>query len=158
MQKKVSHLTVFMHDHPNLPTFSEWQVSLTCNEKKYSPALWSHTWRQPVHHMASAVEVEVGSIPVGVFWDIENCCIPKFKSALFLVQVIRERFLCNGFREAEFMCACDTSNENKKVIQELNQAQVCTDLSFVSWITSNLRLQIVSISPVLWSAVPNYSS
>lgn len=86
--------------------------------------------------MASAIGEDM--IPVGVFWDIENCCIPKSKSALFLVQEIRQRFLCNGYKEVEFMCACDTGKENKRVIQELNQAQVCP--AFISVCTLRIFL------------------
>jgi len=61
--------------------------------------------------------------PIGVFWDIENCGVPCRKSALAVVNRIRERFF-NGHREAEFMCVCDISKENREVIQELNYAQV----------------------------------
>jgi len=61
--------------------------------------------------------------PIGVFWDIENCGVPCRKSALAVVSRIRERFF-NGHREAEFMCVCDISKENRSVIQELNYAQV----------------------------------
>ena len=62
-------------------------------------------------------------LPIGVFWDIENCCVPKGKSALLVVKAVREKFF-TGHREVEFMCVCDTSKENKNVIEELNQAQV----------------------------------
>ncbi|XP_052765793.1 meiosis regulator and mRNA stability factor 1-like isoform X2 [Mya arenaria] len=62
-------------------------------------------------------------MPVGVFWDIENCSVPSGKSALQVVQVIREIFIAEN-REAEFMCACDTHRESRTVIQELNQAQI----------------------------------
>ncbi|XP_023231451.1 meiosis regulator and mRNA stability factor 1-like [Centruroides sculpturatus] len=61
--------------------------------------------------------------PIGVFWDIENCQVPKGKSVIALVQAIRERFF-RGHREAEFLCVCDINKENKEVIQELNLAQV----------------------------------
>ncbi|XP_046855493.1 meiosis regulator and mRNA stability factor 1-like isoform X2 [Xenia sp. Carnegie-2017] len=61
--------------------------------------------------------------PVGVFWDFENCAIPRGKSARAVVQKIRSVFL-EKKREAEFMCVCDTGKEKKTVIEELNQAQV----------------------------------
>ncbi|XP_062304058.1 meiosis regulator and mRNA stability factor 1 isoform X2 [Osmerus eperlanus] len=61
--------------------------------------------------------------PVGVFWDIENCCVPTGRSAAAVVQRMRARFF-QGHREAEFMCVCDISKENKAVIQELNNCQV----------------------------------
>ncbi|XP_067912326.1 meiosis regulator and mRNA stability factor 1 isoform X2 [Heterodontus francisci] len=61
--------------------------------------------------------------PIGVFWDIENCSVPTGRSAMTVVQRIRQRFF-QGHREAEFMCVCDISKENKEVIQELNNCQV----------------------------------
>ncbi|KAJ8246029.1 hypothetical protein GJAV_G00262890 [Gymnothorax javanicus] len=61
--------------------------------------------------------------PIGVFWDIENCSVPSGRSAVAVVQRIRSRFF-QGHREAEFICVCDISKENKEVIQELNNCQV----------------------------------
>lgn len=61
--------------------------------------------------------------PIGVFWDIENCSVPTGRSATAVVQRIREKFF-RGHREAEFICVCDISKENKEVIQELNNCQV----------------------------------
>ncbi|XP_043944831.1 meiosis regulator and mRNA stability factor 1 [Protopterus annectens] len=61
--------------------------------------------------------------PIGVFWDIENCSVPSGRSAVAVVQRIREKFF-HGHREAEFICVCDISKENKEVIQELNNCQV----------------------------------
>ncbi|XP_051062669.1 meiosis regulator and mRNA stability factor 1 isoform X2 [Phodopus roborovskii] len=61
--------------------------------------------------------------PIGVFWDIENCSVPSGRSATTVVQRIREKFF-RGHREAEFICVCDISKENKEVIQELNNCQV----------------------------------
>jgi len=49
--------------------------------------------------------------------------VPCRKSALAVVSRIREKFF-SGHREAEFMCVCDISKENREVIQELNYAQV----------------------------------
>ncbi|KAM9305551.1 meiosis regulator and mRNA stability factor 1 [Gastrophryne carolinensis] len=61
--------------------------------------------------------------PIGVFWDIENCSVPSGRSAVTVVKRIRER-LFKGHREAEFICVCDISKENKEVIEELNNCQV----------------------------------
>ncbi|KAJ9585358.1 hypothetical protein L9F63_002855, partial [Diploptera punctata] len=61
--------------------------------------------------------------PIGVFWDIENCQVPKGRSAIAVAQVIRDRFF-HGYREAEFIVVCDVKKENSQVIQELNDAQV----------------------------------
>ncbi|GIY37628.1 meiosis regulator and mRNA stability factor 1 [Caerostris extrusa] len=64
-----------------------------------------------------------GLPPIGVFWDIENCQVPKGKSASALVQNIREKFF-EKHREAEFMCVCDIHKESAFVIDELLFAQV----------------------------------
>ena len=61
--------------------------------------------------------------PIGVFWDIENCTVPRGKSASAVVQKIRKEFF-SGKREVEFMCVCDINKEKKEVIEELNKAQV----------------------------------
>lgn len=63
--------------------------------------------------------------PIGVFWDIENCPVPRGRSALDVVQKIRKEFF-GGCREVEFMCVCDISKEKREVIEELNKAQVCS--------------------------------
>lgn len=64
-----------------------------------------------------------GLSPIGVFWDIENCQVPKGKSATALVGRIRDLFF-GGYSEAEFLCVCDIRKENGDVIHELNLAQV----------------------------------
>lgn len=64
-----------------------------------------------------------GLHPIGVFWDIENCQVPKGKSATAVVRSIRQRFF-DGYSEEEFLCVCDIRKESKDVIQELNLAQV----------------------------------
>ncbi|XP_076763661.1 meiosis regulator and mRNA stability factor 1-like protein isoform X1 [Xylocopa sonorina] len=61
--------------------------------------------------------------PIGVFWDIENCCVPKGRSAMAVTQVIRDKFF-TGYREAEFIVVCDVLKENSRVMKELNNAQV----------------------------------
>lgn len=63
------------------------------------------------------------SEPVGVFWDIENCCIPQGKSPFAVAQKIRKEFF-EKKREAEFICVCDTMKENAMVTDDLNNAQV----------------------------------
>ncbi|XP_018313863.1 meiosis arrest female protein 1 homolog isoform X4 [Mycetomoellerius zeteki] len=61
--------------------------------------------------------------PIGVFWDIENCQVPKGRSAIGVTQLIRDKFF-DGYREAEFIVVCDVQKENSQIIQELNDAQV----------------------------------
>ncbi|KAK3909373.1 Meiosis regulator and mRNA stability factor 1 [Frankliniella fusca] len=61
--------------------------------------------------------------PIGVFWDIENCQVPKGRSAVAVAQLIREKFF-EGRREAEFLVVCDVKKENSQIISELNDAQV----------------------------------
>ena len=75
-------------------------------------------------------------VPIGVFWDIENCSVPRGKSALSLVQRIRDEFFTNH-KEVEFMCVCDINKENRDVIHELILAQVSLSPKF----KSNCKLQ-----------------
>lgn len=63
---------------------------------------------------------------VGVFWDIENCCVPKGKSALKIIERIRERFF-GDCREAEFICVCDINKEAECTVKDLNDGQVCAN-------------------------------
>ncbi|KAM8933472.1 meiosis regulator and mRNA stability factor 1 isoform 2-T2 [Pelodytes ibericus] len=73
--------------------------------------------------LTAAGQVSENLPPIGVFWDIENCSVPSGRSAVTVVKRIRERFF-KGHREAEFICVCDISKENKEVIEELNNCQV----------------------------------
>ncbi|XP_033366532.1 meiosis regulator and mRNA stability factor 1-like [Bombus vosnesenskii] len=61
--------------------------------------------------------------PIRVFWDIENCHVPKGGFAMAATHVIREKFF-GGCREAEFIVVCDVLRENNQVIKELNNAQI----------------------------------
>ncbi|XP_033336634.2 meiosis regulator and mRNA stability factor 1-like protein isoform X2 [Megalopta genalis] len=61
--------------------------------------------------------------PIGVFWDIENCQVPKGKSAIAATQVIRDKFF-SRYKEAEFIVVCDVWKETSQVVKELNDAQV----------------------------------
>ncbi|XP_072396076.1 meiosis regulator and mRNA stability factor 1 [Diabrotica undecimpunctata] len=72
--------------------------------------------------------------PLGIYWDIENCQVPKHKSATAAVQKIREVFLQN-YRESEFVVVCDVKKESPQIIQELHDAQVM--LVHVSSISKN---------------------
>lgn len=60
---------------------------------------------------------------VGVFWDIENCCVPKGRSALKIIERIRERYF-QDYREAEFICVCDINKEADTTIKDLNDGQI----------------------------------
>ncbi|XP_077131239.1 meiosis regulator and mRNA stability factor 1 isoform X3 [Ranitomeya variabilis] len=73
--------------------------------------------------LSLAGQIQENLPPIGVFWDIENCSVPSGRSAVSVVKRIRER-LFKGHREAEFICVCDISKENKEVIEELNNCQV----------------------------------
>ncbi|XP_077300807.1 meiosis regulator and mRNA stability factor 1-like protein isoform X2 [Arctopsyche grandis] len=61
--------------------------------------------------------------PIGFFWDIENCQVPKKCSAIAVVAAIRNTFLV-GRREVEFVVVCDTRKEQPTLLQELNDAQI----------------------------------
>lgn len=67
---------------------------------------------------------QVNSLPVlGIYWDIENCQIPRYKNAAAVVQRIRQIFLENH-REAEFVVVCDIKKESPQIIQDLHDSQV----------------------------------
>ncbi|CAG5031554.1 unnamed protein product [Parnassius apollo] len=63
------------------------------------------------------------SVPIGIFWDIENCQVPRGCSAIDVVAAIRAKFL-SGRREADFVVVCDVRKEATNRLQELNDAQV----------------------------------
>ncbi|XP_063896860.1 meiosis regulator and mRNA stability factor 1-like isoform X2 [Helicoverpa armigera] len=64
------------------------------------------------------------NIPIGIFWDIENCQIPRGCSAIELVAAIRAKFVRDGRREADFVVVCDVRKETTSRLLELNDAQV----------------------------------
>lgn len=63
------------------------------------------------------------SVPIGFFWDIENCQVPRGCSAIDVVSSLRAKFLA-GRREADFVVVCDVRKEQPNKLQELNDAQV----------------------------------
>lgn len=68
-----------------------------------------------VHRRRNRRRTEKDLLPaLGIFWDIENCHVPKNKSAASLVHRIREIFMKN-YREAEFVVVCDVKKENPQV-------------------------------------------
>ncbi|OWR42532.1 putative limkain b1 [Danaus plexippus plexippus] len=66
------------------------------------------------------------NVPIGIFWDIENCPVPRGCSAINVVAAIRSKFL-TGRREADFVVVCDVRKETPQKLQELNDAQVCSN-------------------------------
>ena len=103
-----------------------------CSE---APVIYMYIYL-PVFFQNMEESVHNKCTPIGVFWDIENCCVPKWRSALWVVQKIRTEFF-SGHREVEFMCVCDTSKESKVVIQELNSAQVCISMHICMYMFIN---------------------
>lgn len=65
-----------------------------------------------------------GTSPVSLafYWDIENCGVPARKSAIDVVQMIRDRFGGLG-SEVDFVCVCDVNKERSELINDLNLAQ-----------------------------------
>jgi len=60
---------------------------------------------------------------VSIFWDIENCAVPKNKSAASLVCHIRREFVTNrlNHRECVFMAACDATRLRKGIVEDLTR-------------------------------------
>ncbi|XP_059169526.1 meiosis regulator and mRNA stability factor 1-like [Physella acuta] len=63
---------------------------------------------------------------VGIFWDLQNCCVPKGKSVLELVEKIRKTFIPEDseFELKTFACVCDTKKESQMTIKDLNSGTV----------------------------------
>lgn len=73
---------------------------------------------------------------LAIFWDIENCGVPRGKSVIAVAQCIRYAFLTPYLKEAEFLCVCDVMKEPATLISDLNDAQVCHScllLNTVRW-------------------------
>ncbi|CAG2119296.1 unnamed protein product [Medioppia subpectinata] len=66
----------------------------------------------------------VPHLPVGVFWDIENIQVPFNRSAVQLVERIRQKCFERKYRESEFLVVCDTHKVNDELLNDLNAAQV----------------------------------
>jgi len=62
--------------------------------------------------------------PLGVFWDIENCNIPRGKSALAVCEKIRSEDFFQGHSEIQFAVVCDATKESAIVLDDLHKAQV----------------------------------
>lgn len=60
---------------------------------------------------------------ISVLWDIENCAVPNGVPAYQIVLKVRQTFYA-GYREGDFVVACDTARMSPTVVAELNEAQV----------------------------------
>jgi len=61
---------------------------------------------------------------IGVFWDIENCQIPRGKSPLLICKKIRDLKFFKGYKEIQFAVACDAARESAYILDDLSKAQV----------------------------------
>jgi meiosis arrest female protein 1 len=78
-----------------------------------------------VNLFSSATHSPIDNIrPIGIFWDIENCSVPCGRSAVKLVEKIRQFIIDKGFREKEFLVVCDTHKCPNELIDDLNSSQV----------------------------------
>ena len=65
---------------------------------------------------------------IGVFWDIENCNIPRGKPALEICDSIRKLDFFQGYTEIQFAVACDATKESASILDDLNKVQVSCDI------------------------------
>ncbi|KPM03708.1 limkain b1-like protein [Sarcoptes scabiei] len=65
-----------------------------------------------------------GRTPVGLFWDIENCSIPRGTNVSDLISRIRNFLPRFNLIENEFLVVCDVYNINNSIVNELNNMQV----------------------------------
>lgn len=61
---------------------------------------------------------------LGVFWDLENCGIPRGLNVCILVNKIRAIFGLYNFLEREFSVVGDVYGTNNNVINDLNAMQL----------------------------------
>jgi hypothetical protein len=73
--------------------------------------------------------------PLAVFWDIQNCHIPRGMSALAVCEKIRGEDFFQGHSEIQFAVVCDATKEPPAVLDDLYKAQVSP--------TENLRNAII---------------
>ncbi len=62
--------------------------------------------------------------PLGVFWDIENCNIPRGKSAVAVCEKIRSQDFFLDHSELQFAVVCDAAKESTSILDDLHKAQV----------------------------------
>ncbi|GBN04998.1 ATP-dependent RNA helicase DEAH12, chloroplastic [Araneus ventricosus] len=60
---------------------------------------------------------------ISVFWDIENCPVPREKSAVDFVKLVRTT-LYEGRTEGNFNVVCDVQNLNTTYVEELEASNV----------------------------------
>ncbi|XP_026676086.1 LOW QUALITY PROTEIN: meiosis regulator and mRNA stability factor 1 [Diaphorina citri] len=107
---------------PNVMSTSDVETNSDTSADDYA-ATTGNGSRSKISKVSNSVPVPTSLPPIGVFWDIENCQIPRGRSALSVAQSIRDNFF-DGYREVEFVVVCDVKKENAQIIQELNDAQV----------------------------------
>jgi hypothetical protein len=94
------------------------QSILHCSNLAFSRLRGRHQPRRKMQPPASDRR------PLGVFWDIENCSIPRGKSALAVCEKIRGEDFCRGHSEIQFAVVCDATKESPFVLDDLLKAQV----------------------------------
>ncbi|KAF8794411.1 ATP-dependent RNA helicase DEAH12 like protein [Argiope bruennichi] len=70
----------------------------------------------------SGISVRQSGI-ISVFWDIENCPVPREKSAVDFVKLVRTT-LYEGRTEGSFSVVCDVQNLNSMYVEELEASNV----------------------------------
>lgn len=62
--------------------------------------------------------------PVGIFWDLENCPVPRNKSPSDVIAYIRNFFVFNrlNHREYDFVISCDVTRLRKDIPEDINKA------------------------------------
>jgi hypothetical protein len=64
-------------------------------------------------------------MPIGLFWDLENCALPRGSDAFDLVQLLRKELVTDrGRQEWHFNVYCDTSTLDRKHQVGLHHAGV----------------------------------
>ena len=65
--------------------------------------------------LAEETSIQQNNMDIGIFWDVENCPVPKNMSTAEFVGKIRQRFCSSGGRQLEFHALHNGKNERLNI-------------------------------------------
>ncbi|KAG8185520.1 hypothetical protein JTE90_019774 [Oedothorax gibbosus] len=107
----------------------------------------------PESHSASGLVTPKVDGIISVFWDIENCPVPREKSAVDFVKKIRTTFY-QGRTEANFYVVCDVTNLSNILTEELN----LSDATVIHMSSKNKNAADTKISSLLLEFRDSYKA
>uniref|UniRef100_T1ILD4 Meiosis regulator and mRNA stability factor 1 n=1 Tax=Strigamia maritima TaxID=126957 RepID=T1ILD4_STRMM len=111
-------------DESNYPQLS--QMSLTCG---LSQNLSQRVTFSPEADDIKPINVKKQPnqyLKIGLFWDIENCPVPKEKSVLYFVKKLRDLFF-EGYTQDKFIVVCNAYNQPPAITKDLRDVGVTVE-------------------------------